>query len=220
MVALPGRFQGRPPALTLTEVLFITGTDTGVGKTYIGCQLARLWRERGVDFTVRKPTESGCSEREGRLFPADAFKLKEASLSAEPLEKICPYPFRAPLAPPQAARLEGKRLVLSLLVFSCQKISTSRLLVEGAGGFLSPIAEDGLNADLALALQAKVLLVAEDRLGAIHQVLATLEAIERRGLEVVAVVLNRIREQDPRLNNLEELRRWTEIPVLPGCPSV
>ncbi len=195
--------------------LFLTGTDTAVGKTYIGCRLARSWRKKGAAFAVRKPAESGCPVRGGRLLPQDASLLKEASGSPEPLEKICPYPFRAPLAPPQAARLEGRRLTLDLLIGACLA-EAPLTLIEGAGGFLSPIAEDGLNADLALALKAKVLLVAEDRLGAIHQVLATLEAIERRGLEVVAVVLNRIRPQDVHLENGKELRRWTSVPLLPS----
>ncbi|MGQ9686452.1 MAG: ATP-dependent dethiobiotin synthetase BioD [Thiobacillaceae bacterium] len=95
------------------------------------------------------------------------------------------------------------------------------LLVEGAGGFCSPIAADGLNADLALVLGLPVLLVSADRLGAIHQVLVTVEAIERRGLELAGVVLNRLSPQaDPLLDNAADLRRWLKQPVytlLPMC---
>lgn len=198
----------------MASFLFLTGTDTGVGKTFVGCRLARRWREAGLHFTVRKPTESGCPEVLGRPVPEDARRLKEASGSPEPLEAICPFPFRAPLAPPQAARLEGRTLLLSQLVEACRKSGAERVVVEGAGGFLSPIAEDGLNADLAVALGAKVLLVASDRLGAIHQILATLEAIERRKLEPLGVVLNPKEKKDPLLDNRSELARWTGVPIL------
>ncbi|MGQ9659059.1 MAG: ATP-dependent dethiobiotin synthetase BioD [Thermochromatium sp.] len=88
------------------------------------------------------------------------------------------------------------------------------LLIEGAGGFCSPIAADGLNAGLALVLGLPVLLVSADRLGAIHQVLVTVEAIERRGLELAGVVLNRLSPQiDPLLDNAADLRRWLKRPV-------
>lgn len=91
------------------------------------------------------------------------------------------------------------------------------VLVEGAGGFLSPLATDGLNADLALALALPVLLVAEDRLGAIHQVLATSEAIARRGLRLAGVVLNAAAAPDPGLDNAADLSARLDAPCS-HCP--
>lgn len=197
--------------------LFITGTDTGVGKTRVGVGVARSLVQRGWRVRVRKPVESGCGKRSGALLAADAEALREAAGGIEPLAQICPYRFAAPLAPPRAAALEGRTLGLVQLVDACHAgvEAGDFLLVEGAGGFLSPLAEDALNADLALALALPILLVAEDRLGAIHQALASAEAIERRGLRLAAVVLNAAHAiPDPRLDNAGDLTGHLDVPVL------
>ncbi len=191
--------------------VFITGTDTGVGKTWVGSRIAaELWR-RGVRVRPRKPAESGCPLVEGSLLPQDAAAYQAAVGGAEPLERICRYRFAPALSPERAAALAGQSLALADLVAACQE-GVERgdyLVVEGAGGFYSPIAADGLNADLAVMLGLPVLLVSADRLGAIHQTLVTAEAIARRGLPLAAVVLNQMAAPlDPPLDNAEDLRRW------------
>lgn len=196
--------------------LFITGTDTGVGKTRVGVALVSELHRRGLRVRVRKPVESGCALIQGALLPADAAALRAAAGNRESLAQICPYPLAAPLAPPRAAALAGCRLHLADLVAACVAgVGTDDfMLVEGAGGFLSPLAEDALNADLALALEFPVLLVAEDRLGAIHQVLASAEAIERRGLRLAALVLNAVHAApDPALENAQDLAGRLAAPV-------
>lgn len=196
--------------------LFITGTDTGIGKTWAGIVLTRQLRRRGLRVRVRKPIESGCALVEGALLPADAAALQQAAGNLEPLAQICLHALAAPLAPPTAAALAGHRLHLAGLVGACRAgvEANDFVLVEGAGGFLSPLAEDALNADLALALALPVLLVAEDRLGAIHQVLATAEAITRRGLTLAGVVLNAAQAApDPRLDNARDLADRLATPV-------
>lgn len=205
--------------------VFITGSDTGVGKTFIGARLVGLLAGRGLSVRPRKPVESGCPRMGGVLQPQDAMAYHAAVAGAEPLERICPHRFEAALSPERAAALAGQDLRLADLVTACldgvQK--SDFLLVEGAGGFCSPIAADGLNADLALALGLPVLLVSADRLGAIHQVLVTAEAIERRGLELAGVMLNRLSPQaDPLLDNAADLRRWLKQPVFtipPMCDA-
>lgn len=189
--------------------LFITGTDTGVGKTHVGTALAAGLVARGLRVRARKPVESGCPRVQGELQPQDA--LAYAAVSGEPLETICRWRLEAALSPERAARIEGVAFDLAGLAAHCRAgvDADDFLLVEGAGGFLSPIAPDGLNADLALALGLPVLLVASDRLGAIHQVLASAEAIARRGLTLAEVVLNRIAPaHDPLLDNAADLHRW------------
>ncbi|MHB1271950.1 MAG: dethiobiotin synthase [Rhodanobacter sp.] len=191
--------------------VFITGTDTGVGKTYVGTALAYLLTQRGMQVCPRKPVESGCLREGNRLLPPDATSLHEASRSHEPLERVCPYRLEAPLSPERAAALEGLPLSLERLVNACKAgvAKDDFLLIEGAGGFCSPLASDGLNADLALALDLPVLLVAADWLGAIHQVLVTAEAIDRRGLALAGVVLNRVAPApDTRMDNAADLARW------------
>lgn len=197
--------------------LFITGTDTGVGKTFVGTRLAALLLRRGIRLRPRKPVESGCPRLDGVLQPLDAAAYHAAVGGAEPLQRICRYRFEAALAPERAAALAGQDLCLADLVAACLDAVEVEdfLLAEGAGGFCSPIAADGLNADLAVALGLPVLLVTVDRLGAIHQVLVAAEAITRRGLDLVGVVLNRLTpEHDPRLDNAADLRRWLGPGVL------
>lgn len=197
--------------------LFITGTDTGVGKTMAGILLARQLRNRGYRVRVRKPVESGCQTIAGQLLPADAEALRQAAGNIEPLGQICPYPLAAPLAPPRAATLMGRTLHLAQLTTACRAgvEPGDMVLVEGAGGFLSPLAVDALNADLAIALGLSVLLVATDRLGAIHQVLAAAEAIQHRGQRLAAVVLNAPHGgPDPLLDNAADLSARLSVPIL------
>ena len=195
--------------------LFITGTDTGVGKTYISAMLIRALHNRGIPVEPRKPVESGCSvSPDGNLLPADGMTLLEAA-GLDDLSVVTPFCFEAALSPPRAAALEGKVLELARLVSACH-VENGFAIVEGAGGFLSPIAADGLNADLALALQLSVVIVTADRLGCVNHCLLTCEAVERRGLDILAIILNRT-SPDPALadmGNASELRRLTPYPVI------
>ncbi|HWP01527.1 MAG TPA: dethiobiotin synthase [Methylococcus sp.] len=196
--------------------LFVTGSDTGVGKTRVGAALARLLVEQGVSVRPRKPVESGCPREAGRLFCQDAWALKSAAESPDPIETVCPYPFARAVAPDRTARLAGISLTIDNLAEAC-RAGVGRedfLLVEGAGGFYSPLASDGLNADLAVNLGLPVLLVVADRLGCINHTLLTVEAIHRRGLLLAGVILNR---RDPildaDLDNAADLHNWLGLPI-------
>lgn len=198
--------------------LFITGSDTGVGKTWVGAALARFLVEQGVSVHPRKPVESGCPRQADRPFCQDAWTLKSAAESPDPIETICPYPFAQAVAPDRAARLVGLTLTIDELAEACRTGISKEdfLLVEGAGGFYSPLASDGLNADLAVNLGLPVLLVVADRLGCINHTLLTVEAIHRRGLPLAGVVLN---QKDPSpgadLDNAADLARWLPPPIIP-----
>jgi dethiobiotin synthetase len=198
--------------------LFIAGTDTGVGKTAIGGVLARLLTGQGVTVRARKPAESGCKrDEQGRLHPLDAARLREAAGAREPLPTICPFPFEPAVSTERAARLAGTRLTLDELAAACRAgvAAGDFLLVEGAGGCLSPMAERATVADLARALGLPVLLVAPDRLGCLNQVLLCHEALAARGLRCAAVALNRLSPAHPaELDNLDDLRRWLPVPVI------
>ncbi len=196
---------------------FITGSDTGVGKTWIGCQLIPQLRQQHASLKVRKPVESGCeTDARGRLTPADGLALFEANARVESLELVTPYRFPAAVAPDRAARLQGQTITLNQL----QDAVTNNLqaddfvIVEGAGGFFSPLAEDGLNAELAARLGLDVIIVVAERLGAINQALLTIGAVESRGLNVHCVILNQCSEStDPDTDNLQDLSSRTEYPV-------
>lgn len=194
--------------------LFITGTDTGVGKTWVGSTLTRLLMLHGITVAPRKPVESGCDLEQGALIPNDALQYFKAIDERESMDVICPYRYPDAIAPDQAARLFGQPLGLEALLEACQYNRNHFLMVEGAGGFYSPIAEQALNADLAKALELPVLVVAADRLGCQNHVLLTLEAIARRNLQTVAIVLNQVSpEIRDKIDNKTALKEKTSIPI-------
>ncbi len=196
--------------------LFITGSDTGVGKTYISCQLLETI-SRQLSVTPCKPVESGCELIDGNLFPADANALRLASQSQLSLDMICPNTFSDALSPQLAARIADRRVSLEQLADHCKSLSEKSdiLLVEGAGGFLSPICEKALNADLAHALNLPVVLVVDDRLGGVNQALMGLNAIQHYQLQARAVILNQTSQQTPPhgMDNAAELAELSPVPV-------
>jgi len=195
---------------------FITGSDTDVGKTYVACSLIRQMRKLGTNLEVRKPVESGCTIGDsGELIPADARKLQTANNNLESIERIAPYRFKAALAPPRAASLEGHHLQIDDLVNACSLDHSDHLLiVEGAGGFYSPLAGNGLNADLASLLQLAVIVVINDQIGAVNQALMTIQAVESRNLPIAAIIMNQVNENiQEGMNNSEDLRTYCSYPI-------
>ena len=195
--------------------VFITGTSTEVGKTYIGVLLANQLRQQDIIVIPRKPVESGCLRLGNELIPHDASALKTAAGYEGSLAEVCPYRFEPPISPLRAAHLVNQTLTTGQLATTClQGSKEGFLLVEGAGGFYTPLAEDGLNADLAVALQLPILLIASDVLGCLNQVLLNHEAIKNRGLSLAGVVLNSITEQkDKNIDNAADLRAFLDCPV-------
>lgn len=229
------RSPEHPPTGPICTV--IAGTDTGVGKTRVACALAQHWHASGHRVGVRKPMESGCTETwaeatraesvtppttlaTGALIPADAVALRAAAGAREDLTTICPHRLRAAISPERAARLAGLALTIHDLAEACAMPGADRGLVEGAGGLYSPLAEDGLNADLAQALGWPVVVVAVDRLGCLNHVLLATEAIAQRGLRLACVVLNAGIEpprtpEEAEMDNLHDLRARLDVPVIP-----
>ena len=196
--------------------LFVTGTDTEIGKTHTSIIIAKHLTHLGKTVIPRKPAESGCDEVDGHLVPRDATALKEASNYAGDLAEVCPFRFKEYTSPRHAANLANQAFSNQTLYEAClPKTKYDFLLVEGAGGFYSPLSEDGVNADLAEKLDLPILLVAPDRLGTINQVLLNAEAIKNRGLTLKAVILNQLEKKDhsDELNNLEELSHMLDCPV-------
>ena len=195
---------------------FITGSDTDVGKTYIACQIVQQLVQMQVKVETRKPAESGCEPGpDGELVTHDAAALQLANNGHESIEQICTHRFRAALAPHRAARLEGKSIAIEDLLQACrQNHSNHCLIVEGAGGFYSPLAENGLNADLASLLQLPVIVVVNDRIGAVNQALMTIQAIENYHLPVAAIILNQVYSGfDKDMDNLADLADHCDYPL-------
>jgi dethiobiotin synthetase len=169
------------------SALLVTGTDTGIGKTFVACALAHALRARGRTVAVMKPVETGVVSE-----PEDALRLREAAADPAPLEDICPYRLRAPLAPAVAARAEGVTIDLARLetLIRRRQAAADVLLVEGAGGLLVPIRDGITYADLAARLGLPLLVVAANRLGTINHCALTAGAAAAAGLTVLGFVLS------------------------------
>lgn len=200
--------------------LFVTATDTGVGKTEVACALLADARRRGLDAVGMKPAQSGVVPGE----PSDAERLRAASDGVEPLEAICPYSFAAPLAPAVAARVEGREISFARVIESAQALAArhAAIVVEGAGGLLVPLTQRETYADLAVALALPVVVVARAGLGTVNHTALTVEAIRRRGLSVAAIVLDRtVPDDDPSVpHNAAEIARLTAIAPIAALPFV
>jgi dethiobiotin synthetase len=198
--------------------LFVTGTDTGVGKTEVACALLGGARAAGLDVGAMKPAQSGLVPGE----PSDAERLREAAGGTDPMDLVCPYQFGPPLAPGVAARLGGVEISLARLLEAARALAArhAALLVEGAGGLLVPLTPAGTYADLAVALGLPVLVVARAGLGTVNHTALTLEALRARGLAVAGVVLNRtVPDDDASVpHNAAEIERLTGARVLATLP--
>jgi len=197
--------------------VFITGTDTDVGKTWVGQKIIQQLIKVGVSVEPRKPIESGWPKD---ITQSDAWKLSHVAKKEEKLDTICPNRFLAAISPDRAAKIEGKLITISQLSAQCRhnfNVEDDFLYVEGAGGFYSPICSDGLNADLAKALNLPVILVVADRLGCINHTLLSIDAIEKKGLTLLGVVLNKIGDYNsdcPNMNNYEDMSEKIEYPLI------
>ncbi|HRU05264.1 MAG TPA: dethiobiotin synthase [Candidatus Brocadiia bacterium] len=172
--------------------LFITATDTGVGKTVVTCALAWALRQRGVDVGVMKPVATGAIEQDGRLVSEDALALRESAGVADPLDLINPLLYRAPLAPIPAAALDGRVVDLDVVRDALHQLRGKHpaMLIEGIGGILVPLVRGYTVADLAAETGLPLLIVARDSLGTVNHTLLTVEAAQRRRIRVLGIVFN------------------------------
>jgi len=177
------------PAET-TKGLFVTGTDTGVGKTIIAAAIARLLQQRGVDVGVMKPVESGVDDPAG--FGADGALLSWAAGVDDAADLVTPYRLRHPVAPAVAASKEQVRIIPGSLTEAYVKLSSRHqyMIVEGAGGLMTPLAGGYLVADLARQLGLPLLVVARTGLGTLNHTLLTLLAAASHELAVAGYILN------------------------------
>ena len=188
---------------------FITGTDTDVGKTYVACCIAKTLIKQKIAVTPRKPIASGCiRQKNGSLLSEDALFLQQACQSKASLKTICPYQFEPAISPQQAIQQANLTITIQDLVQACQNNNDSFTMVEGAGGFYSPLALDGLNKDLAIQLNLPVTLVVANRIGCINQTLLSIEAIQNSGLKLHSIIINQITNNN--FNYAQDLKDYTD----------
>ncbi len=186
----------------------VAGAGTDIGKTYIAVALLHEWRRRGLAVDAFKPVASGYTDEAaadsdpGRLLSAMGLPADRAQL-----DRICPLRFKAPLSPPLAARLEGRSIDYDAVVAACrQHLVTAEqrhILIETAGGVMSPLDSDHTMLDLMAALRMPVVLVGGSYLGSISHTLTALSVLRGAGLAVAAIALSESEGPNPPLGDTE-----------------
>lgn len=202
----------------MTQGVFVTGTDTEVGKTLIASALLHVYRNAGLRAVGMKPVAAGCDEQGHN---EDVESARSASSIVVAPELSCPYLFKEAIAPHIAARHEGRRMDLKFIIERYRLLiaDAAAVVVEGVGGFLVPLNDTESAAGLAQQLALPMVLVVGLRLGCINHTLLTQEAIEARGLHLLGWVANHI---DPHMQcveeNIDTLRRRLRAPLLADVP--
>jgi dethiobiotin synthetase len=206
----------------MADGIFITGTDTEVGKTLIAAGLVVALQDQGIDVGVMKPLESGAPRFESAPIPRDAFYLKEIARIQDDLDLINPYCFQAPLAPGVAAEREGVEVGLQRIKGAYEELKGRHqfMVVEGAGGLLVPIAKGTLLPELIKLLDLPLLVVARSTLGTVNHALLTLAYCQQEGLEVKGMVINKSTpDADPAEDsNPQLIAQFSRAPVWGSFP--
>lgn len=201
--------------------MFITGTDTGIGKTHVSCALLHALRTAGHDAVGMKPVASGCDETPDGLRNEDALALQAAGPAGVPYAAINPVSLRAPLSPHLAAARDGVTVTLPPLTEAFERLRTRHapVVVEGVGGWLVPLAPGLMASALAQTWKLPVILVVGLRLGCLNHALLSARAIVADGCELLGWIGNRI---DPAMaaaeENLATLRELLPAPCLGVLP--
>ena len=200
---------------------FITGTDTGVGKSLVACALLHAYAARGLRVVGMKPVAAGAHQANGVWVNEDVEQLIAASNVAAPRELINPYCFEQPIAPHIAAEIVKKHIKNKYLSESYKGLSALAdvVVVEGAGGFLVPLNEGETSADFARGIGLPVVLVVGMRLGCLNHALLTAEAIRARGLTLAGWVVNHIDATMAYADeNVAALRARLQAPLMARIP--
>jgi len=214
--------------------LFVTGTDTGVGKTVVSAVITECLRRSGLDVGVMKPFETGCLRGDEGLLPADGMFLRSIAGVGDPIDDIVPCRFALPLAPMVAADLEKKPASLSLVMSAFSRLLQRHkvLVVEGAGGLLVPITRDPsaveagshprpgndrpyFMSSLVRDMKLPVIIVTKAALGTINHTLLTVREARQEGLKVLGLIVN---HPEPPGDSPAELTNAPVLEELSGCP--
>jgi len=200
-----------------THGFFVTGTDTGVGKTLVACALLRLFAARGLKAVGMKPVAAGAEPAESGLLNEDVAQLVAAGNVSAPREHVNPYCFRPPIAPHLAAAQAGVAIGIDRIEASFRALAglADIVIVEGAGGFRVPLGGDADTAQLAERLALPVVLVVGMRLGCLNHALLSVEAVAARGLALAGWVANHVdRDMAVADENVRTLEALITAPLL------
>ena len=196
--------------------LFISGTGTDVGKTFVTENLIYLLKAKGFTVSPYKPIETGCKKNKSKLIPSDASKFYKLIDKEIDIDLINPYRFQQPISPNRAIRLANKKIFIDDYIGRSKLLPKSDyLIVEGAGGLYSPISTDGYNIDLIKKMKIPTVLVAKDEIGVINNILLSLDLLKKYKISVLAIILNKINSLQPNgMDNHKDMKSLTKIPLI------
>lgn len=198
--------------------IFVTGTDTGIGKTLVAGGIAGALRNKGVGVGVMKPLESGCTV----FRKSDAFFLKEMAGVNDPREWINPYLLEEPLAPSVAAEIQGIEIDIERILDAFHQLEKRHefLIVEGAGGLLVPIKKGFFFSDLVRLMGLPLLVIARASLGTINHTLLTINYATHLGIEVRGIIINHLSGQKglAEETNPKVLEEFSKVPLIGNIP--
>lgn len=196
----------------MSRYIFITGTNTDVGKTYIGTKLIKILNKKH-GFLAFKPIETGCKKIKKMLIPADSTIYHDVLKNYQTLEELNPYRFIPPVSPCLAIRDANKKIYMKDYLKKLKSLRyDSPVLIEGAGGAFSPLALDGLNIDFMKIVRSINILVIKDELGCISSAISNILAFEKYKVRLDLLVLNT--KNKNKMDNLNEIKKFTKIPIV------
>ena len=198
--------------LMMNKYIFITGTNTDVGKTYIGTKLIKVLNKK-YGFMAFKPIETGCKKIKKKLIPADSAMYYKILKNYQTLDELNPYRFLPPVSPYLAIRQANKKIYIKNYYQKLKILSNrSPVLIEGAGGAFSPLALDGLNIDFMKLVKSINILVIKDELGCIGSAISNILAFDKYKVPIDLLVLNT--KNKNKMDNINEIKKYTKIPII------
>lgn len=205
--------------------IFITGTDTNIGKTVIAAGLAGALKNKGYDVGVMKAVQSGAGIRNGKLYSPDAEFMMRVIKTKDEMELVCPYLMKEAMAPGPAAEIEGRDIDISVIKTAFMELEKGHdlVVVEGAGGIAVPVKKKFLISDLIKYLDIPAIIVARAGLGTINHTILTIEYAKRSGIKIVGVIINDykggiVEEENPGIIN--ELTGIPILGIIPNDPAI
>ncbi|MBK8205481.1 MAG: dethiobiotin synthase [Planctomycetes bacterium] len=203
--------------------IFITGTDTGVGKTIVSAGLILALKARGLNVGYMKPVESGCQVLDGEVVASDVRFVREVCGIRDDMDLMCPYRLKAAAAPSIASRLEDIHVDISYIVDQYFQLSLMHeiIVVEGVGGLMVPLNNNEVVTDLILQLGLEAVIVAKPGLGTINHSLLTINMAKMMGISVQGLIVNGFGKDViglPERTNPDEIQHFGNVPVLGILP--
>ena len=200
----------------MNKKIFITGTNTEVGKTFITKNIINHVQLKGYSVSPYKPVETGCIKKSSTLIPRDSMIYFRAVNKKIALDQINPYRFLEPISPAAAIKRSKRKVTINDYLSKLKDLPNSDLtIIEGAGGLCSPLAPDGYNIDLIRKVKVPTVLVAKDEIGVINNVILSLSMLQKYKIKVLAIVLNRkVSSQPDGMNNYQEIKSLTKVPLI------